>query len=419
MEEKKEILDDSVSVKEVQSEDKPAGTSDRAVVQENPSDENIKKTKAEEKKAKPEKKTTSVHLTTKHKLIIAVVFLIYIVGCGCFLITSCIGLYKDKTAEEGYWESALTTDPEVTKEVDNLTIYDPTIVTVGTYIITLKDMNLDDSDYEVMAKVWFKWEGDPELDMADNFTIYKGVINKMTVLEEMHEGNTNYQLVSIDTTIAKSFWTVRFPLESHQLRMYVQSNYDISRVRFQNDEASFVNSNLDAAGFKVLRSATAAIIYKFDSSLGNPNAENDSGSLFVSEQMTQIEINRDGSSLYLLCFIAMFGTTIWALIALFICTYHRVDPLMMIPAALFGMVSNIMVGANKVPSMQHGLLLEMNIFGIATILVTAITIIIINRIRSKYEDRLFAMDFGRTMFITELIFVLAGNLVMPLSAYLF
>ena len=40
--------------------------------------------------------------------------------------------------------------------------------------------------------------------------------------------------------------------------------------------------------------------------------------------------------------------------------------------------------------MQNGLLLFMNVFGMATILSTAITIISINRIRNKYEDRAFA-----------------------------
>ena len=108
------------------------------------------------------------------------------------------------------------------------------------------------------------------------------------------------------------------------------------------------------------------------------------------------------------------------LITLFICTYHRVDPLSMIPAALFGTVTNIMVGANLLPdALQLGLLEFVNIFGIVTILAVAMTIININRIRNKYEDRDFASFYGRVMFYTILVLVVAGNIILPMSAYMF
>lgn len=366
-------------------------------------------------------KKDTIQFSVKHMRIILTAFTLYVVFIGGFLLISCIRLVRDKNAEEGYWESNLKTDKTIENEVKKISeASDPVDVTVGTYITDLKDMSLDDSDFEVTAKVWFRWTGDEDLDMAHHFSVYKGVINNLTMLEDVHDKDSNYQLVLLDTTISKVFWTVRFPLESHQLRMYLQSDYDVSIVQFQDDtDASMVNPNMDVAGFRLERSATKAMNYKFDSSLGNPNAINDTGYMYVSEHMTQVEINRTGFSLYLLCFIAMFGTMTWTMITLYICTYHHVDPLGMIPSALFGAVANIMVGANMVPSVQAGLLLEMNVFGIVTILTTAITIIMINRIRSKYEDREFAGRFGRMMFITELTLVVAGNIALPLSAYKF
>lgn len=66
--------------------------------------------------------------------------------------------------------------------------------------------------------------------------------------------------------------------------------------------------------------------------------------------MTQLEINRSGLGLYAKCFIALFGTSLWVFITMFLCTYHRADPLSMIPAALFGTVSNIMVGTILSPT---------------------------------------------------------------------
>ncbi|MEA5004760.1 MAG: hypothetical protein VB081_14830, partial [Christensenella sp.] len=96
------------------------------------------------------------------------------------------------------------------------------------------------------------------------------------------------------------------------------------------------------------------------------------------------------------------------------------DPLSMIPAALFGTVANIMVGANLLPdALQAGLLEYVNVWGIMMILMGAMAIININRIRKKYEDRDFSKHYGRVLFYTILILVLAGNLLMPICAYIF
>lgn len=104
---------------------------------------------------------------------------------------------------------------------------------------------------------------------------------------------------------------------------------------------------------------------------------------------------------------------------MFLCTYHRVDPLSMIPAALFGTVSNIMVGANLLPdALEIGLLEYVNAWGIFTIIAGALTIININRIRNKHGDKRFAALFGRVMSFTLMFIVILGHILMPLSAYM-
>ena len=139
----------------------------------------------------------------------------------------------------------------------------------------------------------------------------------------------------------------------------------------------------------------------------------------TSEFMTQFEINRSGLGLYAKCFIALFGTSLWVFITMFLCTYHRVDPLSMIPAALFGTVSNIMVGANLLPdALEIGLLEYVNAWGIFTIIAGALTIININRIRNKHGDNQFAALFGRVMSFTLMFIVILGHILMPLSAYM-
>lgn len=344
-------------------------------------------------------------------------FLIYVVVVLVFLSATVSTLVKDRTGEEYYWKDAMSESQEMADEVAARS-GEAIEVSVGTYIENLKEINIKSAYFRVVAQVWFRWEGDSELDMKNNFRVYKGLMNKMEVIKDYHENGVNYQLVRCDVTVTKSYWTVRFPLESHQLRMYITSNLPVERVVFTDDGAnSGLNRNLGISGYNMRRSDTAVISIRQDGTHGDPELRDD---LVLSEHMTQLEINRDGWGLYTKCFIALVGTISWVLIALYLNTNHHIDPLGMLPAALFGTVTNIMVGANLLPdALQIGLLEFVNIFGIMTILSVTLTIIHINRIRNKYEDKEFASILGRVMFVTIIVGTLAGNILLPVSAYLF
>lgn len=343
-------------------------------------------------------------------------WLIYVVIVLIFLSTTVAVLLKDKNSEADYWQSSLTESQDVMEEVAARS-GDAVNVTVGTYIENLKEISLKSSYYRLVAQIWFRWEGDPELDMKNNFRVYKGLVNKTEVIKDYHENGVNYQLVRCDVTVTKNYWTRRFPLESHQLRMYITSNYPVEKVVFSDDhENSGLNQNLSIAGYNIRQHTTGITNIKQVGTHGDPELTDD---LIIPEHMTAIEITRDGWGLFVKCFIALVGTITWVLITLYLNTYHHIDPLSMIPAALFGTVSNIMVGANLLPdALTLGLLEYVNMFGIMTILSVTMTIINVNRIRNKYQDREFAGFVGRIMFSTILIFTLVGNIILPLSAYM-
>lgn len=348
------------------------------------------------------------------KLILS--FLFIIVFGVIFLSISLNSLHKDKISEDEYWESSLKTSPEVEARVKELSGHE-TVVSVGTYTENLKEVSLKNSNFRIEFLAWFRWNGDESLDMANHFRIYKGTINKKEVVRDYHENGVNYQAVRVDATVSKNFWTRRFPLESHQLRYYLESNYTVADVVFEADtENSGTNPSLSISGYNLKRHIVGAYAVEYPNSQSDPVIER---APVHSEMVTAIEINRSSWGLYAKCFIALFGTTTWVLITLFLCTYHRVDPLGMIPAALFGTVSNIMVGANLLPdALEMGLLEYVNIWGIITILAVAISIITINRIRNKYEDRDFAKFYGRMMFYSITALVLIGHILLPVTAYL-
>lgn len=343
-------------------------------------------------------------------------FFFIVTGALFYIGSACISLYDDQKAESAYWDENLYLADEVQKEVD-LRSKDAVHVSVGTYVENLKEINIKDSYFRGVYEIWFRWTGSAELDMAHHFDVYKGNINELEVLKEVHEDELHYQLVRADISVTKNFWTMRFPLESHQLRMYVKANMPIEEVVFVKDEGSGINDHMGIQGYELIRTETNTYAYAYESKHGDPSLEE---GLMVSEYVTAMEINRSSWGLYVKCFIALVGTITWVMIALYICSYHHVDPLTMVPAALFGTVTNIMVGANLLPdALEVGLLEYTNVFGIMTILVVAIIIINVNRIRNKWQDKEFASFFGRVMFYTILFFIVIGNLLLPACAYMF
>ncbi len=345
-----------------------------------------------------------------------VTFFCYLLVGFSLLTYFSLSLYNEKIHADDDWEYDLHDPPEQAALADELSV-NAQRISVGTYIENLRELNIKSSYFRVEFMVWFNWTGDEDLNPAGNFRVYKGLINKNVLMEESHEDGRHYQLVSVDASISKNFDTKRFPLESHQLRIYVESTDPIQEVRFIPDtENSGINRSISLSGYEFTRNDVGAVSYLYDSTHGNPDVKERE---MTSEIVTAFEINRASMGLYFKCFIALVGTITWVLIALVICTYHHVDPLGMLPGALFGTVGNIMIGASLLPdALELGLLEYVNLWGILMILGVTIAIININQSRKKnQQNQDYANIFGTVLFFTMLFFALAGNIIMPLVAY--
>ncbi len=342
-------------------------------------------------------------------------FAVLIVG-AIYLSATLSILYNDKKVELDMRQNAFQLNEELNGKIMEYS-KDAIEVSCGTYVENIKEVSLKTSTFRVDMMVWFNWDGPEELDMANHFRVYAGTINKKEIVKQSYKDGHCYQLVRMDVTITKSYWTVRFPLESHYLRIYIEPTYPINDVRLIADEEhSAYSPAINMAGFKMMGMDTGTFDMQYPTTQGDPEFEQ---SAYSREHVTQLAVNRADFGLYAKCFIALLGTITWVMITLFICTYHRVDPLSMIPAALFGTVTNIMVGANLVPdALDMGLLEYVNVWNIMIILMSAISIININRIRNKYEDREFAGYFGKVMFYTVFSLALLGNILLPSIAYI-
>jgi len=336
-----------------------------------------------------------------------------------FLTVAGSYLALDKKSEQTSWEYYLTEADTFTEEELSVS-QNATQVSVGTHVERMDNVDFKNSMFTITFRCWFNWHGNEYKDMEENFSIYRGTIRHITKKAEHWENGDHYQLFEVTADISKDFSTKRFPLGSYQLRLYLQPLENIENIVFIPDyEKSSINPELCTAGFELCRSDHALYLHRQDADTDGAYYKG-AGTETYSEFLTAIELRRDSIGLYIKCIIALIGTGLWALIVLFLCAHHQVDSLGMMPAILIGTVTNLMIGANLVPDALHiGLLEFINIWGIYTVLLSAVLVISINRIRSRYKSDAFAEYFGKIMFAMVLITTLAGHIVLPLAAYQF
>ena len=344
-----------------------------------------------------------------------------IILCSCLILgVFTYFIYDNRKEDQDYWNNAVKVENGTLKDVA-VVGKDATEVLCGTYFENVSEFNLADSRFRAVFLTWFRWQGDDIQDMAHNFRVYRGEIKKLEMVKDYVEDDTHYQLVRVDAIVSHDFRTRCFPLEEHLLSIFIEPNYTAKRVVFKVDtQNSNVNRALKIGGYKLDNHAVVPFAYEYRNTRADVKLENDAGKNVVSEVLTMIRLKRDGAGLYVKCFIAMYGCILWALISLFTSTYQHLDPLELLPEALFGCVANIMVGASMLPdALEMGLLEYVNIYGILLILISALVIIKINVIRREEKNvhSVYANVFGKILFYTITFFALFGNFIMPFVAY--
>lgn len=350
------------------------------------------------------------------------VVLVWAVGI-IFLAVTCSYLFTDREGEKEYWETySAPTDESLAEEAQAIAKRsDAAQVTCGTYLENLESIAIKEGYYTAVWLVWFEWQDHDDLDFTENFRIYKGAIDSLEVVQDYSDDKgVHYQRFRIHTTISKTFWTPRFPLESHQLRMYIEPDYSVEEVNLvQSTYDDKANPNMSVSGYNIINMDAGIEYIAYENDFDDPTI-GEEDAVIKAEHMNQIEINRDGFGLYFKCFIALWATIIWVLIMLFAATRHKVDAFEYIPETLFGAAANILVGAELLPeSLQIGLLEFGNMWGIFIIFAATVTIMTINRERTYWQNENFAERYGRTMLASIAALAIIGNLALPLCSFIF
>ncbi|MEF9894882.1 MAG: hypothetical protein RR296_01200 [Clostridia bacterium] len=366
-------------------------------------------------------------LTRKYKMKIVIAMLILIVPMGVYAVRASILMYNNKVETVSKYDQTPLIDDAKMAE---LTIVEGSVpVKTGMYMESITNVSVSNNSWQNTFLLWFRWNDaddpmgylkDPADYPGNRFIIGNGSFSpaSKTLMIDRHgvedglPAGEHYQQYRISSTVEKYFDTTRYPLDSHQLKIFIEDERDMSRVRLiPDDEFSGVSPYLTVAGFDVINTTCGSYLNEYSSKMNDPVFENVA---FETEGKKTMEfvfvtrVARSGYGLFLKAFLSLFGMLLWVCIGLYNNAYNRVDAMGAMNTGIFGAVSSMIVGMNLLSDARgSGLIEYVNFFALAMILITTVYVISINRARARKEDVTYTDCYAQMLFWVVVILTVA------------
>ena len=341
-------------------------------------------------------------LTPKGKRHIIIAMLILVIPVTVYALVGSIHMHENKISATKEYNDHMEINPETIADLEARNDTYP--VRVGLYMESISDISVATNSWKAKFLLWFSWEGDhltPEQYPGESFIIGNGQQTDKTLLEEYHENGVHYQQYRVFATIEKYFDTTRYPLDSHQLKIFIESDKDMGEVYYIADaEHSGPSPYLSIAGFDILNTDVGLYLNEYSSNMGHPSlTEKGFQGKKTFEYVFVTRVNRSGYSLFLKAFLSLLSILLWVCISLYNCAYNQNDAMGAINTGIFGVVSSMIVGMNLLSDARGGGLIEyINFFSLAMILIITVYVIRINRFRAKDVSEAFVTAYAKSLF---------------------
>jgi len=246
-------------------------------------------------------------------------------------------------------------------------------VRIGFSMESMEHVSVHDGGWDTILDVWCDWEHDPQdpdFDPFDHLVPINGTVEGNTLLRERHADGRHYVHRRFGLRFNRAFRVVNFPFDRHLL---LASFENTARQRDEllfvpDDDSSAVSSRDGTAGFRIGAYHAVENPHSYRTGRGLPGSEGKRGTW--SQPRFAIEIEREGTGLFLQLFQALFVSVGVALLPCFIKPTH-VDPRFGLGVgALFAVVANsYLVGAQMPESGEFSLADFVSLLGIGTIFI--------------------------------------------------
>ncbi len=293
-----------------------------------------------------------------------------------------------------------------------------TKVLTGIYIDRIPSLSIKDSIWETEFYIWFSWNSSGNIDPGENLQVINGEMRSKLLEENLTSDQGRYEEYRIIADINKVFDVTRFPLDSDQLKLEFEDNFNssYSLVYVPDTVGTKVNPSIIIPGYKITNVSITERSHYYTTNFGNPN-RGDSEICSYSRLSFNIGIERPGWGWFFKIFQGLFLAVAISMLVFFIRPNDGDKRFSLAVGAVFAAVANFYISSSMMPETDMMTLADMvNGIGILFVLFSLVQ----STISLHLYDQMNEMELSRLFdWVSAGIFLVSYigiNLALVLAA---
>ncbi|MBC7387980.1 MAG: hypothetical protein H7329_02100 [Opitutaceae bacterium] len=226
----------------------------------------------------------------------------------------------------------------------------PDTVRIGSYIISLHDINFHNKEYVIRFWVWMSYSN-PKFDFTKRVEVPQA--KEMVVQDIMTNTDSSagkiYVLMKLKCVMKQSWSVHNFPFDKQKLEINIEnSEFDARNLVFVSDESgSHYDPDLVIDGWDIMDFKTFTKTNKYQTDFGDDSIGKDES--FYASYNLKMDIGRSAWGLFFKMFIGMYIAFMISFISFYV-DHEEVDPRFALPVGgLFGSIGNKYIIDNVLP----------------------------------------------------------------------
>jgi len=215
----------------------------------------------------------------------------------------------------------------------------PDTVSVGSYVISVHDINFRDKEYTMRFWLWFVYDN-PDFDFSNQLDITNAKsIDPPEIFLDSLDGKA-WAIMKMKTTMKESWKVADFPFDEQHLQVEIENAlFDNNSLVFKPDVKGSTYDKDDALdGWKIKNFKVSSQTNSYETGFGDPSPNRSLQSFSVFQ--IEMEMERNAWGLFLKIFIGMYIAFLISIIS-FTIQVSELEPRFGLPVGgLFATVGN-------------------------------------------------------------------------------
>jgi len=181
----------------------------------------------------------------------------------------------------------------------------PDTVTVGSYVISVHDINFRDKQYTMRFWLWFVYDN-PDFDFSTQLDIpnAKSIETPEIILDSLN--GKAWAIMKMKATMKESWNVLDFPFDKQHLKVQIENTlFDDQNLIFKPDvNGSTFDKNEAIDGWEIVNFQVTASTNDYETGFGDPSPERSLQNF--SSFLIEMDIQRDAWGLFMKIFIGMY-----------------------------------------------------------------------------------------------------------------